>query len=357
MNKWTSRYKTESVVISLVSVGLGLLCGAVVLLLGGYNPLTAYAALFLKIFGNPYDFGETFRQISPLILTGLSVAFAFRTGLFNIGAEGQFIMGMTGASIVGLQWSMPWYLHAPFAVLAGGIFGGLWAAVVGYIKAKRGVNEVIVCIMMNWIAMYLSNNIINLMLLEPGQLRTRMLPDSASISITGLLDMFQNARIHWGIPLAALCAILFYVYLWRTKQGYELRAIGYSESAALYAGMNVGRNIVKAMFISGVFAGLAGAFEVLGVFHYQPVATSLPGYGFDGIAVALLGMNHPFGIVLSAVLFGSLTYGASGMSFATDAPPEVIRIVIGSILFFVAAQGIVRSLLYRVRGFTGRKVG
>lgn len=130
--------------------------------------------------------------------------------------------------------------------------------------------------------------------------------------------------------------------MWKTKQGYELRAVGFNQDASRYAGMNVNRNIIKAMFISGVFAGLAGAFEVLGVFHYQSVMAGSPGTGFDGIAVALIGMNNPFGVLLGSVLFGTLTYGSAGMSFSADVPPEIIRVVIGSIIFFIAAQGIVR---------------
>jgi len=356
MDKWMAKYKTDSFLLPIVSIVLGLLCGAVVLLLGGYDPIAAYSALFAKVTGDAYDIGETLRQISPLMLTGLAVAFAFRTGMFNIGVEGQFLMGMTGASLVGIPLSLPWYVHAPLAVLAGAVFGGLWAALVGFLKAKRGINEVIVCIMLNWVALYLSNNLIQTWLMEPGQQRSRDVAESASVSIKGLLGFFDNARVHWGMLVAVLCVAFFYVYLWKTKQGYELRAIGHSPTAAEYAGMNIPYNMVKTMAISGMFAGLAGAFEVLGVFHYQSVISSLPGYGFDGIAVALLGMNHPFGVLLSSTLFGSLNYGSSGMSFATGAPPEVVRIVFGSIIFFIAAQGIVRLLLVKLRIIPGKKV-
>jgi general nucleoside transport system permease protein len=341
MNKLGKMFNADSVLVPFISVLLGLLFGAIVMLIGGYNPISAYGYLLEKVFGDRYDFGETIRQIAPLILTGLSVAFAFRTGLFNIGAEGQVIMGMTGATWVGVNLHLPWFIHAPLAILVGGLLGGLWGAIAGYLKAKRGVNEVITTIMLNWIALYLANYIIRFML-EPGQQRTYFIDSSASLGIGWLSAWMDNARMHWGIPLAFLGAFVFYIILWKMKQGYELRAVGHNPHAAQYAGMNVNRNFIKAMFIGGVFAGLAGVIEVLGVFQYQAILTASPGLGFDGIAVALLGGNHPIGILLGAGLFGALSYGSAGMSFGADVPPEIIRVVIGSVIFFVAASGIVR---------------
>lgn len=335
-----------SIVVPITAIVMGLIVGALIMLLGGYDPLLAYQSLFSQVFGNLYDFGETLREITPLILTGLAVAFAFRAGLFNIGGEGQFIIGMTAASFIGIKLTgLPAIIHAPLAVIAGGIAGGLWAALAGYIKAKRGVNEVITTIMLNWTALYLANYVVMHFLLLPGQQRSEDLPESASITIRWISELFSNARIHWGMLLAVLAAVFFYIFLWKTKQGYELRAVGYNPNAAEYAGMNVGKNVVKAMFISGMFAGLAGACQVLGVFHYQSVMSGTPGVGFDGIAVALIGMNHPFGVLLGGLLFGVLTYGSAGMSFGAGVPPELIRIVIGSIIFFIAAPGIVRFVL------------
>ncbi|KPV61147.1 branched-chain amino acid ABC transporter permease [Paenibacillus sp. A3] len=345
MDKLIKIVTKDSALVPLVAILMGLLFGALVMLAGGYNPLTAYSALVGKVFGDPYDFGETIREITPLILTGLSVAFAFRTGLFNIGGEGQFMMGMTAASVIGIKLQLPWFIHAPLTVVAGALIGGLWGALAGYLKAKRGVNEVITTIMLNWIALFLSNYVVNQFLLQPGQQRSYPTQDSASLSIGWLSELMGNARMHWGTVIALAAATVFYVLLWKTKQGYELRAVGHNPHAARYAGMNVNRNIVKSMFISGIFAGLAGVVDVLGVFHYQTVVAASPGYGFDGVAVALLGGNNPLGVVLAAVLFGSLTYGSAGMSFAADVPPEIIRVVIGSVIFFVATHGIVRWVL------------
>lgn len=344
MDKLRKIFTLDSIVLPLVAIVLGLLVGAVVMLIGGYNPLVAYGALVQRVIGNPYDFGETIRQITPLMFTGLAVAFAFRSGMFNIGADGQVLIGMTVATAISLSFKgLPSAILVPLAVIGGGIGGGLWAAIAGYLKAKRGINEVITTIMLNWTALYFSNYIIRNFYLLKGQNRSDNI--DASASMTFLNDVFNNARVHWGTVIALLTAVFFFVYLWKTKQGYEMRSVGLNPNAAEYAGMNVGRNIVKAMFISGVFAGLAGTFEVLGVFHYQSVFAASPGYGFDGIAVALLGMNHPFGVVLGSILYGVLTYGSAGMSFSAGVPPELIKIVIGSIIFFIAAQGIVRIVL------------
>ncbi|RUT28458.1 ABC transporter permease [Paenibacillus zeisoli] len=337
---------TGSIVVPLVAIIFGLIVGAIIMLVGGYDPLLAYQSLFEQVFGNLYDFGETLREITPLILTGLAVAFAFRAGLFNIGGEGQFIVGMTAATFVGIKVTgLPSIIHAPLALIAGALCGGLWAAIAGYLKAKRGVNEVITTIMLNWTALYLGNYIVNSFLLPEGMDHSEEIQPTASISIQSLVNFFNDARMHWGMLLAVLASVFFYYFLWKSKQGYELRAVGFNPNAAEYAGMNVGRNVVKAMFISGVFAGLAGAVQVLGVFHYQSIMSGSPGIGFDGIAVALIGMNHPFGILLGGSLFGILTYGSAGMSFGAGVPPELIRIVIGSIIFFIAAQGIVRWVL------------
>lgn len=338
-------FNKSSLLVPMVSIVLGLLIGALAMLAGGYNPILAYSSLLDRIFGSSYHFGETIRAVTPLIFTGIAVAFAFRTGLFNIGVEGQFIMGMTGATLVGVLLELPWYIHGPLAILVGALAGGLWAGLVGYLKAKRGVNEVISSIMLNWTALYLANYIVVRFLLEPGQQKSRPVHESALMNIEWLVQLMDKARMHWGTFVALACVLIFYVLLWRTKQGYELRAVGHNPDAALYAGMNVNGTIVKSMFISGVFAGLGGVFEVLGVFGNQTVMASHWGYGFDGIAVALLGGNTPIGVLLGALLFGGLSYGSAGMSFGAGVPSEIIRIVIGSVIFFVAAHGIVKFLL------------
>ncbi|MBO8172513.1 MAG: ABC transporter permease [Bacillaceae bacterium] len=349
MNKVIRIFIKDSTLIPVISIVLGLLIGALIMLLGAYNPIRAYASLIEKAFGDLYSIGETIRQITPLIFTGLSVAFAFRIGLFNIGAEGQFIIGSVTAAFVGIQFDLPWYIHVPFAVVAGGIAGGLWGSLAGLLKVYRGVHEVIATIMLNWIALYLSNYIVKFFLIEPGQQRSRILSDSSWLSSSWLSQLFDGARIHYGILLGLICTFLFYVILWKTRQGYELRAVGYNPDASEYAGIHVKKNIVRSMMVSGVFAGLGGASEVLGVFHYQTIHSVFPGHGFEGIAVALLGGNTAVGTILGAVLFGVLTFGATGMKFGAGVPIEIINIVIALVIFFVAASGLVKAIIDKVK--------
>lgn len=346
MNKFVRIFTKESALIPFIAIIFGLLFGALMMLIGGYNPIVAYSSLLKKVFGSMYDIGETIREITPLILAGLSVAFAFRTGLFNIGTAGQMVVGSLAAIVVGITIKLPWFLHAPLAVLAAALAGGLYGAIAGYLKAKRGINEVITTIMLNWIALFFSNYIISKFLADPkNRQRTYYIEGTASIRSDFLSHIFDNARISWGIVIALVGALIFYIIIDKTKLGYELRAVGHNPLAAEYAGMNVNKNIVTAMFIGGIFGGLAGATQSLGVYGYGTVSSALPNYGFDGMAVALLGGNNPVGVILGATLFGVLNYGASGMKLGAGVPPELIRVVIASVIFFVGAHGIIRWVI------------
>jgi general nucleoside transport system permease protein len=251
--------------------------------------------------------------------------------------EGQFIVGQLVAIIIGLKWNLPPVLHVIVAVLAGGLAGALWASIPGFLKATRGVHEVIISIMMNYIALNLSNVLIRVWLTE-GADSTPKIPPSASLRLDWLSQLFGGARIHMGIFIALLATFVMYFLLWRTRLGYELRAVGYNPFAAEYAGMSVKRNIVLSMMISGLFAGLAGAAEALGTNGYLAIQSAFTGIGFDGIAVSLLGANTPVGVLLAATLFGVLTYGGGNMQFEAGVPFEVIRVVFAAIILFVAAN-------------------
>lgn len=339
----------STVLTSLISIFLGILVGAVMMLMAGYNPILAYQALFVSALVQPFDLAETIRSISPLIFTGLAVALAFRTGLFNIGVEGQFIVAQLVAVILALKLHLPPIVHPIVCILGGAIAGALWAFIPGFLKAVRGVHEVIISIMMNFIALYLSNAAIRLWL-TAGSDSTDRIPETASIRIQSLSNLFDGARFHFGIFLALLTAFFVYVLLWKTKLGYELRAVGFNPHAAEYAGMSVKRNIILSMMISGAIAGMAGATELLGTSEYMAIQGSFPGYGFDGIAVALLGANTPLGVILSAALFGVLTYGGTNMQFEANVPFEVIRVVFAAIILFVASKFSDRLLsLFRSR--------
>lgn len=345
MNNLKKLLSQESVWIPIISIIIGIVIGAIVMLAGGYDPILAYTSLVQKIFGSSYDIGETLRSIVPLILAGLAVAIAFRGGMFNIGVEGQIVMGSLGALMVGNMIELPPVIHGIVAILVGALFGGIWGALVAFFKVKRGLNEVISCIMLNWIALYISHIVIKTFMAEAGTSRSQMIHDSASIQIQWLSDMLGGARIHWGFFIVIFILIGYYYYMNRTKWGYELRAVGHNKHAAEYAGMNVSSIAIRTFFISGAIGGLIGTFEVLGVFKYMAIAPNTSGIGFDGIAVALLGMNTAVGVTLSGTLFGALYYGAQGMSFGADVPPEVIKMVISIIIFFAAAPGAIRMFL------------
>ncbi|WP_044642771.1 ABC transporter permease [Risungbinella massiliensis] len=322
---------------SLLSVFIGLIIGAIAMIASGYDPLDAYGALFGSSLLQRYDLGETIRTISPLIFTGLAVAVAFRTGLFNIGVEGQFLVGQLTAVIIGLLIPLPPVAHAIISLIVGALAGALWASIPGVLKATRGVHEVIISIMMNFIALYLSNVLVR-QVLAPGRDSTDRILDTASIRSPGLSELFEGARLHFGILLALLATILVSWLLFKSALGFQLRAVGYNPLAAEYAGIKVKKNIVASMMISGSLAGLAGATELLGTSEYLAIQDAFTGIGFDGIAVSLLGGNTPIGVVLASILFGVLTYGGGNMQFVAGVPFEVIRIVFAAIILLVAAN-------------------
>ena len=340
--------KWSGITVPLLSVTLGLLVGGIIMLVSGYNPIVAYAALFNGIFSNTYVMGETVRQMTPLILSGLAVAFAFRTGLFNIGVEGQLLVGWLASVYIGLQFEgLSPIVHIPLAILAAGLAGALWAFVPGFLKAKYHVHEVITTIMMNYVALHVVNAIIRTYLLAPGE-RTDQINASASLQSPFLESITDFSRLHYGFVVAIIGAIIMWFLLWKTTTGYELRSVGFNKYASEYAGINVQRNIVLSMVISGAFAGAAGAMEGLGTYGYMTVMADFTGVGFDGIAVALLGANGALGVVLASELFGGLKIGALNMQSVAQVPTQLVEIVIAMIIFFVASSYLIHWISNRV---------
>ncbi|HHE73105.1 MAG TPA: ABC transporter permease [Chloroflexi bacterium] len=328
----------------------------------------AYGAFFTGAFGNPvqivsalasgnpvkitravYPITETLRIATPYIFAGLAVALGFQGGLFNIGAEGQyFIAGLltvfVGYSITGL----PQVIHLPLALLAGMAGGALWAAIPGYLKGKTGAHEVINTIMMNYIAFRLAE-----FLLDVGgpMARGDGRPVSPEIQPTAYLpQFFPNSvalRLHVGFLLALVVAWIVWWLLYKTTLGYEIRTVGQNPHAARYAGIDVPRTILVTMALSGTLAGLSGATDILGVLHFMPNAF-YSGYGFDAIALALLGKSHPGGVVLASLLFGALRSGARNMQGMAQVPIDITSILQGLIIVFIAAPEIIR-MIYRLR--------
>lgn len=291
-------------------------------------------------------FFESLVQSTPYIFGGLAVALGFRVGLFNIGAEGQIFIGAITSVTAGIFLrGLPAIIHVPLALLAGAAGGAMWGFVPGWLKAKTGGHEVINTIMMNYIAFRLSEYLLNNFLKDPD----KFVPISAPIQESARLPRFFAApiRFHMGFFVALGMAWVVYWLLFKTTWGFELRTVGSNPHAARYAGMNIVRNTVLGMSLSGALAGLAGANEVLGVNYNLAVAFS-SGYGFDSIALALLGKSHPLGVVLAALLFGFLRNGAVQMQLRAGIPIDIISILQALILAFIAAPAIIRTI-YRLK--------
>ncbi|MFX3624682.1 MAG: ABC transporter permease [Ectobacillus sp.] len=335
-----------NVLVPVLSAVFGLIIGAIVMVVSGYDPVAGYSALWEGMFGTPRATGETIRTMIPLVLAGLSVAFAFRTGLFNIGVEGQLLVGWLAAVWVGYALDLPPVIHIPLSIMAAVLAGGLWGFVPGYLKGKFKVNEVIVTIMMNYIALYVTYDLIK-RFLHAGNEKSHNVKESASLVSAFLSDLTGGSRLHWGIIVALIAALIMWFILERTTLGYELKSVGFNQHASQYAGMKVSRNVVVSMAIAGAFAGVGGAMEGLGTFQNMTAMSSFTGIGFDGIAVALLGANNAFGIVLAALLFGGLKSAAPQMNFAANVPSELINVIIACIIFFVACSYVLRWALSR----------
>jgi ABC-type uncharacterized transport system permease subunit len=359
----------RQLVVPLLSLFTALVIGALVIILSdpdfiakiGSDPGAAFAAglgsvggayggLLAGSVGNPFvDIGpvtETLLRATPLIFAGLAVALGFRAGLFNIGAEGQIYIGALFATAVGISWpDLPLLIHLPLAVLAGFIGGAVWGFVPGILKARTGAHEVITTIMLN----YVSYLIVDLALRQTFyQLPERDDPVSKFILPSATLPrLFADERLHWGLILALLAAVAVWWLLFRSTKGFEFRAVGLNPSAARYAGMNISRTVVLTMMISGGLAGLAGASEILGT-NLRLTPGFSPHWGFDAIAIALLGASRPVGVVFSAILFGALRAGATPMQAQTGIPVDLVVVIQGLVIMFIAAPALVRGI-YRIK--------
>lgn len=317
------------------------------MLASGTNPIEAYLALGEGAFGTQDAIIETLIKTTPFVLAGLGIALAFRGGLFNIGVQGQLFVGSVCTVVVGYSIDLPAILHIPLALLAGMVGGALWAAIPGYLKARQGAHEVITTIMLNYIAA----RVINWSIATEGPLRAPRtpVPETPAVFESARLPMLiADSRLHAGVIIAIIAVIVVYWILWRTVIGFEIRTVGANPSAARYAGINVEYNIVLTMVISGALAGLGGGIQVLGLAPFNFTTGFNVGLGFDSIAVAVLGGIHPFGVALSAFLFGAMDAGSRLMQLRTRVPIDIVTIAQGLILAFVAADQIIRGL-YRIR--------
>ena len=339
----------KEIAYPLIAILISFIVGGILVFFFGKDPVVAYTSLLKGSLGDLNKVGETLVTVTPLILTGLSIAFGFRCGLFNIGVEGQFIMGSIAAVWAGWAFAgLPAIVHVTLTLLVGALTGGLWASVIGFLKAKVGSHEVINGIMMNYIAMYMSNFIVMTYLNEPQKAYSVAIADTAKLwRFSQAFAQFNHSRLNIGIFFALIVALVAYYILNKTVSGYEIRAVGFNPHAAEYGGISVKKNIILAMVISGLFAGFAGAIMTTGVQYRVNNLFGFTGYGLDGIAVALVGNNHPIGVILSAFLFGVLQKGGPLMQIQ-GIPKEVVGIIQGIIILFVAAN-FVRVTIEKVK--------
>jgi len=324
-----------ALVSSAAAIAVALLAGAVVILVTGGDPLLAYRALAAGAFGGVRPFSETLVAATPLILGGLAFAIAFRAGLFNIGIEGQLILGGLAAGWVGAQaLGLPIWVHLPLALLAAAVFGGLWGAIPGALKARTGAHEVITTIMLNYLAYRVSAYAVG----SGGPLRgeARLPATDPTEASARLPVLVPGERINAGLLVGLAAAVVLWYLLFRTTFGYRIRTVGLSRGAAAYAGIGWGRTITLAMLGSGLLAGLGGAAEVLGI-QGRYVDGFSPGYGFTAIAIGLVGRNHPLGVVLAALLFGALNSGATRMQATADISRDLVQILQALVILAVAA--------------------
>lgn len=327
----------------LVAILMAFIVGAIILKMTGYSPLEAYSAMLRGAFGDIYGIGQTFTQAAPIIFTALAFLFAFKSGLFNIGAEGQFLVGALGAALVGISFNgLPAFLHVPLALLAGALAGGLWGFIPALLKTKFGAHEVITTMMLSYVALYLTGYMVNYPFKAPGWV-AQTVPIAPSAELPRILPPTQLSA---SIFVAGLLTLGIQYVLKKTAFGFEIRATGLNPDAAKNAGIDVDRRLMLALVVSGAMAGLGGSGEILGV-HRRFIESFSPGYGWDGLAVALVGGNHPYGALLAAVLFGALRSGGMVMTRATGVPLDIIFLLRALVILFVAAPTLIRSLLRR----------
>lgn len=335
----------SEILLSLVALLLSLLVSSVVILIAGYSPFEAYGAMLKGAFGSGYYLAQTIGTAIPLIFSGLAMAIAAKVGVFNIGIEGQMIVGALPAALVGTYVTgLPGWLHLPLCILVAAVAGGLWAMLAAVLKNKLQINEVILTIMLNYIASYTIEYLVNNPFRAEGQVvRTEQIQPTAEMT-----TLVPHTRLYTGIFLALAAAIVLWFVLKKTRFGYELRAVGSNPDAAEAAGINKKKYVLWAMFLSGALAGIGGAGEVLGLYGYY-ISSMTSGYGFDGIAIATMGRNNPFGTVLAALLFGALRNGATGMNRSTKIPGEFIQVLQALVILFVSTPGIIRAIQKRLK--------
>lgn len=345
----------SSLFYTVIAIAIGFAVGAVFLLIAGISPAVAYGKLVNSIFGKPKYLIWVLTYSAPLILTGLSVAFSFRTGVFNIGAEGQYIVGQIAAGLVGILVDLPAPLEILLCLLAAIAAGCGWSLIVGVLKVKKGIHEVLSFIMFNWIAFYLQNYFVNLKAIhkEGGGEASKNIHESAQLLLSKEtwakmgFDAKTFKDMNMGFFIAIGIAIVIWIIIEKTTLGFQLKAVGFNKDAAQFAGINSGASVLIALGISGALAGLGGAVQLMGNTERLPQLAAQEGFGFDGITVALIGSSSPVGCIFAGIFYGAMKYGGSKLTMV-KAPSEVINIIMGCVVIFIAITPVFRTLFQKI---------
>jgi simple sugar transport system permease protein len=338
------RRLATNVVAPLAGACFGLLCGAVIILLSGAAPIAAYSAMFLGAFGGGRQLSETILKAAPLLLMGLGLTVAFRCRVWNIGGEGQYLMGATAGAVAGLAFQayLPGMVLIPLMLLAGMAAGALWAGVAALLKLRFAINEIISTLMLNYIAAYA----VLYLARAPLKDAESYLPQSAQLIGAARMPALGGSRVHIGILIALVMAPLVYILLWRTPLGFRIRAIGLNPLAAHYAGMNVAGGVTFVLLFSGALAGMAGIIEVSAL-HTRLKDGIAAGYGFTAILVALLGRLHPVGVLFAALFFAALTIGVQSMHSVYGLPIALAQVIQALVVLFVLVADALARRIWR----------
>lgn len=371
MNRISKIFKSKFA-FAVIAIFIGFIVAGIVLGVSGYNPFEVYGILFKGMFSKPRYIMNIIIKATPIILTGISFAFALRVGLFNIGVEGQYIVGTIAATVAGIVFDFPSYVQFPLILVIGALAGGLYGAIAGVLKAKRGIHEVITGIMFNWIAFYGGNYVVSLeRFREQGTTTTYLINESGfdpiynwKMSEAGqqvlmnndfLREIIGKTTANIGIILAIIIAIVITFVLNKTTKGYELRAVGLNKYASEAAGINVEKNTIQTLLIAGAIAGLSGALSITGVSQRLYELMALENYGFNGLSVALMAGGSPIGCILAGLLFAGLTYGGGTIQLEIGAPSEIIDILIGTIVFCMALVSVIPLIIEKISQKGGKK--
>lgn len=343
----------QAVIDVILIIFITVLIGTLLIIACGASPLEAYGLFFRGMFGTVSSFAEIFVKACPLILTGLGCAVAFRTGFFNIGAEGQFYVGAMVTTIIALNFTaVPGILRIILALAAGFIAGGLWALIAAVFKAKFNISEIIVTIMLNYIAINFLGYAVRSFLMDP----EGNVPQSAKIEgVVQLPALVRSTRFHAGILIAIGCVLVVWFLMEKTTVGYELRAVGMNQRASACTGISVMKNIVLSAFLSGGLSAVAGGIEVLAIQKklLEGISSSC---GYTAVLIALVAFNHPLGVLLVAVLYAAMQVGASSMQRQLGIPSAIVNILIGVVVILILGKELFH-IFYQRRTSTGRKGG